>query len=335
MEMISSKALSFSEFLAEGWMVSGGSYLPTPENVKGWKLPPWKIAKGNVTPETFALLKRLEPYFSEISLFSWHPNISAAQYSAYYRDNHTGFTSDEPNNMNSRSFLEDKIVVKRSKNFPSEEDTTFSDFRIIERAIKAAGFMETSGGSGSQGKDHDETSMQISFLHINKLRTHEEAKALKEKMITAGAYTFVNGTWKFIPYEEFSIIGYLENEARKEIDFIVEIFEGMGNAKIVYLNSFDSVNPKFNVTIDNSPAYTVNLKRKPDGSFKYEIHGKKWRACKDRKELIEVMGNGLEEVCPRIFPDHLTKKLVENPENHAEILKDFRGKKAGKNTGIV
>jgi hypothetical protein len=342
--MISSKALNFSEFLAEGWLKQGGNFMPSPTNVKGWKVPAWKEAKGNITPETLEILKNLQPYYSEISLCSWHPNITAAQYSDHYDKEKKVFwsESDRPNNINSRHWLEDQIAVKRSKNCPKPKYLTdekryefedIDDFKTIRKVIDSTGFMRTSGGSGSMGKDGDETRMQLFFNGD----TNEETLKTKEKMITAGAYSFRDNSWKFIAAEDFSTISLLAEEADKEIEFISDIFDAYAH---ITKASIDDVNPRFRVMLDKVKAnevasYIVYVIRNPDNTFRYEIHGKKWTDCENRKSLIEKMGNGVEEVCPRIFPENITKKLAENPENYVEILKDIRGTLSGKNTGII
>jgi hypothetical protein len=208
---------NFSEWLNEGWMSNFRDVVvPVP-----MKDHTWRKAEGNVTPDTLELLKKLQPNFHEIALFSWHPNIKQAQYYDGYHER------ENESNYNSRSLIEDSIIV-----LSNSTEKNNNTWQVISREVDSFGYMKTSGGNGrtQDGKESKQT--QISFL-TGGVGTHEEARKIKNEKLTPGAYSYNGKEWMFIPADDFDTTPVIFERIKKTADIIQYFLESVDKLETV------------------------------------------------------------------------------------------------------
>ena len=297
---------SFDNFINESWLQDERDYvLPKPSNDVVWNK-----AEGNVTDDTFDILKKLQPNFHDVSLFSWHPNIQTAQY-------FDKITSYNKSNYNSRIWIAGSIIVKRTQESP-KEDRTFSDYRVIEHVINEYPYMNVQGGSGCTEKGRHVCRMQIFF----KGDDHSHSKVLKEEKITAGAYTYNGREWLYIPVEDFNVIPKVKLENNEILEYLKQFIEICDDVKTVVLKNFQKTQPRLEIFCENFKKIVeimiVNIDL-------FDVWGKKEgirykSGLKITDALIEL----------NIFPEYVNKQISENPDNWKEILKNFGYERRGK-----
>jgi len=290
--------------------------------------PNWKLLDSNVTDDTKKLLDLLEPDFHDVALFSWHPNIEQAQYSdnkKYYRDGDS--------NYNKRLWIDGSLIALRreDKPKPTGEWPNNSNHGIVEKAMKQFPYIQTLGGSGDRMGERESVQVQLSFLTKN-VGTHEEANDIKQNKITAGAYSFFDGRWNYIPAEKLDPTGPIKEKLESTAQLLKKIFENFPDVKKVFVMSWNPMNKTVRVELSqlNSKYNSYNIKVNCDNdlnlSYDLESTGPSIRITTLKNASLDKIFTSIN-----LIPDEKSEALGKNPENYAEILKEYRGKVAGRN----
>lgn len=294
--------------------------------------PVWRKAEGEVTEETLKLLQALQPDFHDVSLFSWHPNIEAAQYSGKKNP-----YSHSDGNYNSRMRLNLSLIAKTTE--PKPYSSNWDGFRVIERALKPFPFMEKCGGSGHREPDgRYSTQVQISFL-TKGIGTHEKAAEIKKEKITSGAYTFESGEWKFIPVEDFDPYKREKKAVAHLCALLEKIFSKVPEVKRTRIAGFKPLHPRIAVDLVDG-GFVIEIKdelgleyENGEGEYSFEISHKKTNSFSyDKGSIVEGLRELLEAT--KLFSKKHVEELAKDPENYAQILKSFRGRVSGRDFGF-
>jgi hypothetical protein len=349
--------LSYADFLKEGWLHKGGSmpYLQTPQKTKGWKMPSFRKLDNQVTPDTRKLLSMLQPYYHDVALFSWHPNIKRAQYSGYYHHS----ASEKPNNRNSREWIESNLTVMRSKENPNEE-RSFGDLDFLRKIVQSFDYMKYLGGSGDTQDGRNVAIAQLSFMVGD---AEDFGRKVKAEKLTAGAYTFKDGEWEYVGAEEFDITPLLRAEALAEVSKIRDVLEASPEVeKTTVREEQDGQNFAIFAELQNGQTIKVTLQRSPEDKmeevpYTYELYASKPIKNYTKTNVIEIENqkdlivalvtgivikktwNGLNphkvQMIEPLYPEKYWKDAREGTLDVKKAAEEMRGKRVSQDIGIV
>lgn len=288
------------------------------------RIPEWKRADHEeVTPQTLELLSKLQEFFPQVSIFSWHPNIPQAQYRG---------ADMWGSNYNARILIGDSIIV-RSR--PGTKSLTGVDrgWDTVRNAMKHIKEAETLGGNSSSDETTKSYQMQISFLKT--VGTHEESNELKYKILTHGAYSFKDGIWYYIPADKFNPWYELEEKMDQRVDEIVKILENHPKIKKINREQIHTVYGKRGKEYDCHIGLTTK-----DCDFVlivrenyYKLYKGPFNVPRTVEEHLELNMEFLLERLGGLTYDQITA-LVEDPSSYSKVLYEYRGTVAARKFGF-
>jgi len=165
----------------EEWIISQRYAIV--ETPKHWA---WKsITDVHVTEDTKKMLSLFQDKFSDIAIFSWHPNIEMSQWKEFNPSH-----SYDKYSYNSRLTVDDSMIFLGN----TVGKYSWDDTDIV---LKQFPYIRTCAGNGRSQNRFNVLQRQISFL-TSEIGTHEAAKIMKHTKITPGAYSFDGTQWKVI-----------------------------------------------------------------------------------------------------------------------------------------
>ena len=290
------------------------SLMPVPTIKLNWL----RVTNSNVTSETIQMLHKLQDTCSDVSVFSWHPNIKYSQYSAEF---HRGFET----NYNTRISMACSIYAKT---YPmnSGERNAYRGSDILRNSINHIRELESLGGNGNTENESAVTRLQVSFLKT--VDTFEESDELKNRIFTHGAYMCRKNEWFYIPANDFNPYREVIEKIEKRKDELEKILSCHPAIKKIQvqdrINSRMQISEKvfyWNFYIETDASYSINIKEDC-----YDVKcGIFTTVCDDLKCLLELIGK---------ITDYQIQRLVKSPSDCKEILHEYRGKVASKRFGF-
>jgi hypothetical protein len=293
--------------------------IPPPSKVPEWR----SVTPENTTSQTREALRKFQEFFPNVSFFSWHPNIPQAQYRG---------KDMWGSNYNKRILIGDSVII-RSRPGTKSAVAVDRGWDTIREAMEHIPEAEVMGGNGDSDDTTKSYQMQLSFLKT--VGTHEEANEICERVLTAGAYTFKNGEWFYIPADEFNPWIEIEEKMNRLTEEIVNILRHHPIVKDIKPYSLQ------NRTEEEAKNYycTVRFQRNEDQMVLtvYENHytltlnkfttfwTDEEKGKLNLKMTLERLG-GLKE--------HQIEQLVADPSSYKQVLHEYRGAVAARKFGF-
>ena len=338
---------SFSTFISEAagsktWLSKKRTRFPKPKfNESMWR----KVSPSNTSEPTRILLDKFKELISDVSFFSYHPNISMSQYDDdHYEDDYRRFTSDRPDSSGHREWVDNSIIVKfkpgvYDDDWHSEKRNGDIPGKIIDKTFT---WMKGQGGSGS-GSDKTGYTLQFqpSFLytHEKDAGTFEESNERRSRL-TAGIFTQKEDGWYMVPSEEMDPVPDLEKEREKQAIDLAGLFELSPEVDKVHVNMGwnDKIEPIIHIKLNNKKTIeyhptgwgtvngktqfftkdTISIQIKGGKDWYYEMDGK--LKTINLKEILDVV---------KLFNDEENEALGKHPEDYLKILHKYRGRLLG------